>query len=123
LRPHGWRQITPKLKGGKRATDDDAELNNYELRAELFLYAVQRRVAVIRAGDIGALPARDKRVYHDYHTVQFKTPPCDHGHRLRHSRCRHAGREMEMTFADRPHRSRGFDMELATCPAGDSNRV
>jgi hypothetical protein len=41
--------------------DDDAELDDYELRDELFLDAVRRRVALLRAGDNGAIPARDNR--------------------------------------------------------------
>jgi hypothetical protein len=57
LRPHGWQPITRKLKGGKGTAEDDAELEDYELRVELFLYTVQRRMVLVRAGDNGALPA------------------------------------------------------------------
>jgi hypothetical protein len=54
LRPHGWQPITRELNGGKGTADDDPELDDYELRAELSLDAVQRRVAIVRAGDNGA---------------------------------------------------------------------
>jgi hypothetical protein len=71
LRPHGWQPIARKLKGGKGTVEDDAELEDYELRVELFLYAVQRRMALVRAGDNGALPARDDSEYPDYYIVQL----------------------------------------------------
>jgi hypothetical protein len=73
LRPHGWQPITRKLKicaCGKGTADDDVELDDYEVRVEFFLYAVQRRVALVRAGDNGAFPARDDREYPDYYIVQ-----------------------------------------------------
>jgi hypothetical protein len=38
---------------------------------ELFLDAVQRLMALVRAGDNGALPARDDREYPDYYIVQL----------------------------------------------------
>jgi hypothetical protein len=75
LRSHDWRPITPKLKGGKETADDDAELDDYELPAELFLDAVQRCAALVRAGDNGAIPARDDREYPDYYLVRVYTLP------------------------------------------------
>jgi hypothetical protein len=59
------------LESRKGAADDDAELDDYELRAELFLDAVQQRVALVRAGDNVAIPTRDDREYPDYYIVQI----------------------------------------------------
>jgi hypothetical protein len=58
------------LKGGKGTADDDAELDDFELRSDLFLDAVQRLVAPVKAGDNGAVPARGDREYPDYYIVQ-----------------------------------------------------